>query len=47
MMWQGMSVRLTLHHEPTPWLPSTFMPTLAGKLFYLKELAGPLAPECN
>ena len=47
MMWQGMSVRLTLDHEPTPWLPSTFMPTLAGKLFYLKELAGPLAPECN
>ncbi|MBI3117236.1 MAG: glucosamine-6-phosphate isomerase [Candidatus Hydrogenedentes bacterium] len=47
MMWQGMSLWATLHHEPTPWLASTFMPTLAGKLFFLKELAGPLEPECN
>jgi len=47
MMWQGMSLWATLHHEPTPWIPSTFMPTLAGKLFFLKELAGPLEAECN
>lgn len=47
MMWQGMSLWATLHHQPTPWIPSTFMPTLAGKLFFLKELAGPLEPECN
>ena len=47
MMWQGMSFWLTLHHEPTPWLTSTFMPTLPGKLFYLKELEGPLVAECN
>ncbi|MEK7793105.1 MAG: glucosamine-6-phosphate isomerase [Candidatus Hydrogenedentota bacterium] len=47
MMWQGMSLWATLHHKPTPWIPSTFMPTLAGRLFYLKELAGPLEPECN
>lgn len=47
MMWQGMSLWMTLHHEPTPWIPSTFMPTLAGKLFYLNELAGPLEAECN
>ena len=47
MMWQGMSFWLTLHHEPTPWIPSTFMPTLPGKLFYLKELEGPLVAECN
>lgn len=47
MMWQGMSLRLTLHHEPSPWIPSSFMPTLAGKLFYLEELAGPLVAECN
>ena len=47
MQWQGLSFWLTLHHEPTPWLPSTFMPTLAGRLFYLKELAGPLVAECN
>ena len=47
MMWQGMSLWATLHHKPTPWIPSTFMPTLAGRLFFLKELAGPLEPECN
>ncbi|HNR36074.1 MAG TPA: glucosamine-6-phosphate isomerase [Candidatus Hydrogenedentes bacterium] len=47
MMWQGMSLWATLHHEPTPWIPSTFMPTLAGRLFFLKELAGPLVAECN
>ncbi|HOX39965.1 MAG TPA: glucosamine-6-phosphate isomerase [Candidatus Brocadiia bacterium] len=47
MTWQAMSFRLTLHHEPSPWLTSTFMPTLPGKLFYLDELAGPLEPECN
>ena len=30
MQWQGLSLRMTLHHEPTPWIPSTYMPTLAG-----------------
>lgn len=47
MMWQGLSLWATLHHKPTPWIPSTFMPTLAGRLFFLKELAGPLEAECN
>jgi glucosamine-6-phosphate deaminase len=47
MQWQGLSLRMTLHHEPTPWIPSTFMPTLAGRLFFLKELADPLLAECN
>jgi glucosamine-6-phosphate deaminase len=47
MQWQGLSLRMTLHHEPTPWIPSSFMPTLAGRLFYLKELAGPLEAECH
>jgi glucosamine-6-phosphate deaminase len=47
MMWQGMSLWATLHHGPTPWIPSTFMPTLPGRLFFLKELAGPLEAECN
>lgn len=47
MQWQGLSLRMTLQHEPTPWIPSTYMPTLAGKLFYLKELADPLVAECN
>lgn len=47
MMWQGLSLWVTLHHKPNPWIPSSFMPTLPGKLFFLKELAGPLEAECN
>ncbi|MBI2424563.1 MAG: glucosamine-6-phosphate isomerase [Candidatus Hydrogenedentes bacterium] len=47
MQWQGMSLWATLHHKPTPWIPSTFMPTLPGKLFFLNELAGPLDADCN
>lgn len=47
MTWQAMSLRMTLHHAPTPWIPSSFMPTLPGTLFYLKELAGALDTECN
>ncbi len=47
MQWQGLSLRMTLQHEPTPWIPSTYMPTLAGRLFYLAELAEPLVAACN
>ena len=47
MMWQGLSLWMTLRHEPTPWIPSTWMPMQAGRLFYLQELAGPLVAECN
>lgn len=47
MMWQGLSLWMTLRHDPTPWIPSTFMPTQPGRLFYLQELAGPLVAECN
>jgi glucosamine-6-phosphate deaminase len=47
MMWQGLSLWMTLRHEPTPWIPSTYMPTQPGRLFFLDELAGPLEAECN
>jgi glucosamine-6-phosphate deaminase len=47
MQWQGLSLRMTLLHDPTPWIPSSYMPTLPGKLFYLQELAEPLVAECN
>ncbi|MDO9465138.1 MAG: glucosamine-6-phosphate isomerase [bacterium] len=47
MMWQGLSLWVTLRHGPNIWIPSSFMPTLAGKLFFLKELAGPLVADCN
>ena len=47
MMWQGMSLWVTLRYGPDIWVPSSFMPTLPGKLFFLKELSGPLVAECN
>ena len=47
MGWQGMSFLTTLHYGPDMNITSSFMPTMPGKLFYLKELAGPLTAECN
>jgi glucosamine-6-phosphate deaminase len=47
MMWQGLSLWMTLRHEPVPCIPSTYMPTQPGKLFFYQELAGPLVAECN
>jgi glucosamine-6-phosphate deaminase len=47
MMWQGLSLWMSLRHEPTSWIPSTYMTSMPGKLFYLEELAGPLNAECN
>lgn len=47
MQWQGLSLWVTLRHGPDRWIPSSFMPTLPGRLFYLEELAGPLEPEVN
>lgn len=47
MQWQGMSFLTTLHYGPSRHITSTYVPTLPGKLFYLKELAGPLEAECN
>lgn len=47
MQWQGTSLWVTLRYGPNRWVPSSFMPTLPGRLFFLKELAGPLVAECN
>ena len=47
MQWQGLSLWMTLRYGTTPWITSTYIPTLAGKLFFLSELAGPLVAECN
>jgi glucosamine-6-phosphate deaminase len=47
MQWQGMSLWMTLRYGPDMWVPSSFMPTLPGKLFFMGELAGPLEAECN
>jgi len=47
MMWQGVSLWVTLRHGPEKWITSSYIPTLPGKLFFLKELAGPLIAETN
>ena len=47
MQWQGMSLWMTLRYGPTRHITSTYIPTLPGRLFYLKELAGPLVAEAN
>lgn len=47
MQWQGMSFWMTLRYTPNRYVTSSFIPTLPGKLFFLKELAGPLCPDVN
>ncbi len=47
MQWQGMSLWMTLRYGPNRWVTSSFIPTIPGRLFYLKELAGPLVPDMN
>ena len=46
-MWQGMSLCVTLQYGPSEWVPSSWMPTRPGRLFFLKELAGPLQPDAH
>jgi glucosamine-6-phosphate deaminase len=46
-MWQGMSLCVTLQYGPTPWIPSSWMPTMPGSLFFMKELGGPLEPAAH
>jgi len=43
--WQGMSTCVTLQYGPSPWLPSTFMPTMPGRFYFTKQLGGPLLAE--
>ena len=47
MQWQGMSLWMTLRYGPDRHVTSSFIPTIPGKLFFLKELAGPLTPDMN
>ena len=46
-MWQGMSLCVTLQYGNDPWIPSSWMPTMAGRLFLVKQLAGPLLPDAH
>ncbi len=47
MQWQGMSLWMTLRYGATRWITSSYIPTIPGKLFFHKELAGPLVPDVN
>lgn len=46
-MWQGMSLCVTLQYGPSNWVPSSWMPTRPGRLFFLRELGGPLLPDAH
>jgi glucosamine-6-phosphate deaminase len=46
-MWQGMSLCVTLQYGPSEWVPSSWMPTLPGRLYFTRPLAGPLRPEAH
>jgi len=46
-MWQGMSLCVTLQYGPSRWVPSSWMPTMPGRLFFMKQLGGPLVPEAH
>jgi glucosamine-6-phosphate deaminase len=46
-MWQGMSLCMTLKYKPSPWVTSSWMTTLPGRLFFCRELAGPLLPDAH
>jgi len=47
LQWQGMSLWVTLRYGPDMWAPSSFMPTMPGKLFFIRDLAGPLEAGLN
>ena len=47
MQWQGMSLWMTLRYGKTRFITSSYIPTIPGRLFFLKELAGPLVPDMN
>ncbi len=47
MQWQGMSLWMTLRYGKSRWVTSSFIPTIPGRLFFVKELAGPLTPDMN
>jgi glucosamine-6-phosphate deaminase len=47
MIYQSMALWVTLKYGPDIWIPSSIMPQYPGKLFFIRELAGPLEPEVN
>lgn len=47
MQWQGLSLWMTLRYGPDKAVTSSSIPTMPGKLFFMKELAGPLQADTN
>ena len=47
MQWQGMSLWVTLRYGPDRWVPCSYTPTMACRMFFVRKLAGPLLAECN
>jgi glucosamine-6-phosphate deaminase len=47
MIYQSQALWVTLKYGPDMWVPSSVMPQYPGKLFFIKDLAGPLEPEVN
>ena len=47
MQWQGLSLWVTLRHPVSRHVPSTWMPTQPGVLYFTREFAGPLVAEVN
>lgn len=47
MQWQGLSLWMTLRYGPDKAVTSSSIPTMPGKLFFMKELAGPLKADTN
>jgi glucosamine-6-phosphate deaminase len=47
MIYQGQALWVTLKYGPDMWIPSSVMPQLPGKLFFIQDLAGPLEPKVN
>lgn len=47
MQWQGMSLWMTLRYGPDKAVTSSSIPTMPGKLFFMRELAGPLCADTN
>src|SRR5204862_4433938 len=43
--FQGARLCVTLQYGPDRGVPGSWMPAMAGRLFFLKELAGALVPE--
>ena len=44
---QGVSLWVTLRHGPTRWIASSYMPTMPGRLFFEKRLAGPMDADIH